>query len=239
MEILANKTVLIIGATGGIGSETAKLIHNNKAKLYLTGRNQKKLNELAEALNLDKSQVFQLDVTNHEAVEAFAEKLFNKIDRVDILINASGIGIVKPLEKLTYQDFGEIIDVNLKGTFNLLKAFLPGMKAAKKGLFISIPGVLAKAPMAGAIAYSASKYGVNGMLKSAREELKRTEVRITNIYFGGVDTPFWDEDIDIRFNRDKFIQLKEAARVVWFTCQQPRSGVLSEIVVQPFNHQVI
>ena len=64
-------------------------------------------------------------------------------------------------------------------------------------------------------------------------------MRITNVYLGGVDTPFWDEDINIRFNREKFITLKEAARVIWFTCQQPSSGVMSEIVIQPFNHQAV
>ena len=76
------------------------------------------------------------------------------------------------------------------------------------------------------------------MLKSIREELKRTKVRITNIYLGGVDTPFWDE-IDMRVNRDKFITAKEAAKSVWFLCQQPSSGVVSEMVIQPFNHQAI
>ena len=112
------------------------------------------------------------------------------------------------------------------------------MKEQKKGLIINIPGVLGKTPMAGASAYSASKYGLNGLIKSVREELKRTNVRMTNIYLGGVDSPFWD-DIDMRVNRDKFITAKEAAKAVWFLCQQPLSGVVSEMVVQPFNHQAI
>jgi len=77
------------------------------------------------------------------------------------------------------------------------------------------------------------------MLKSVREELRRTEVRITNLYLGGVDTPFWEEDIDIRYDAKKFITAKEAATAVWFLCQQPRSGVVSEMALQPFNHQAI
>ena len=92
--------------------------------------------------------------------------------------------------------------------------------------------------MSGAAAYAASKYGLNGMLKSLREELKRTQVRITNLYLGGVDTPFWDT-IDLRVQREKFIVAKEAARSIWFLCQQPSSGVVSEMVIQPFNHQAI
>ena len=92
--------------------------------------------------------------------------------------------------------------------------------------------------MAAAAAYAASKYGLNGMVKSLREELKRTEIRLSNRYLGGVDSEFWD-DIDMPVNRDKFITAQEAGRAVWFMCQQPTSGVVSEMVIQPFNHQVI
>jgi NADP-dependent 3-hydroxy acid dehydrogenase YdfG len=76
------------------------------------------------------------------------------------------------------------------------------------------------------------------MLKSIREELKRTDIRITNLYLGGTDTPFWD-DIDLAVKRDKFVLAKEAAKAIWFLCQQPSSGVVSEMVIQPFNHQAI
>jgi NADP-dependent 3-hydroxy acid dehydrogenase YdfG len=135
-------------------------------------------------------------------------------------------------------NFIKTINANLLGSFFLVKAFLPKMKEAKKGLIINIPGVLGKVPMAGAAAYSASKYGLVGMMQSIREELKRTEIRITNIYLGGVDSPFWDS-IDMRVQREKMIQAEEAAKAIWFLCQQPVSGVVSEMVLQPFNHQAI
>lgn len=238
MELLHNKNVLVVGATGGIGAETARLIKKNNANLFITGRDQAKLEEIGSDMGLNAAQIFRLDITDPNAVEQVAAKIHESIPQIDVLVNAAGIGIIKPLEKLTYEDFNKVIDVNLKGTFHLLKSFLPPMKASKKGLIINIPGVLGKAPMAGAAAYAASKYGINGMLKSIREELKRTNIRITNIYLGGVDSPFWDE-IDMRVNRDKFITSKEAAKAVWFLCQQPTSGVVSEMVIQPFNHQAI
>lgn len=238
MESLFKKNVLIVGATGGIGSEVARLMKNSLANVFLTGRNGAALQKLASELAIPSSQVFEMDITNAAAVEATAQKIHEQISVLDILINAAGIGIIRPLEKLTYEDFDRSIDVNLKGSFYLFKSFLPAMKAVKKGLVINMPGVLSKTPMAGASAYSASKYGLNGLTKSIREELKRTNVRITNIYLGGVDTPFWDE-IDLRVQKNKFITQKEAAKSVWFLCQQPRSGVVSEMVIQPFNHQAI
>ncbi len=234
METLFKKKVLIIGATGGIGMELAKLIKSSQGDLWLSGRNDHKLRQMASELGLPGDQTFEADITDPFQVQAMSEWSGTP----DIIINVAGIGIIKPLEQLTYEDFNTTIDVNLKGTFHVLKSYLPGMKAVKQGLIINLPGVLGKVPMAGAAAYAASKYGLNGMLKSVREELKRTNIRITNLYLGGTDTPFWDE-IDLNVQRDKFVLAKEAAKSIWFLCQQPVSGVVSEMVLQPFNHQAI
>lgn len=238
MESLLNKHVLIVGATGGIGSETARLLKSSSAIVYLAARDADKLNALAESLGIPAERCFVVDVTRIDQVEGMAKALHALTPQLDILVNATGLGIIRPIENLTYEDFDRSIDVNLKGTFYLIKNFLPPMIAVKKGLIINMPGVLGKTPMAGAAAYSAAKYGLNGMLKSVREDIKRTNIRITNVYMGGVDTPFWDT-IDLKVRRDAFILAKEAAKAVWFLCQQPSSGVVSEMVVQPFNHQAI
>lgn len=238
MESLFKKKVLVVGATGGIGRETAKLIKQSNADVFITGRDAAKLLEVKLDLGLGSSRVFEMDITDENSVESVANSIHDTIGTLDIIINAAGIGIIKPLEKLTYEDFDLTVATNLRGTFNLLKSFLPPMKAAKEGLILNMPGVLGKTPMAGAGAYAASKYGVNGLVKSVREELKRTNIRVTNIYLGGVDTPFWD-NIDMKVRKDKFIREKEAAKAVWFLCQQPKSGVVSEMVIQPFNHQAI
>jgi NAD(P)-dependent dehydrogenase (short-subunit alcohol dehydrogenase family) len=142
------------------------------------------------------------------------------------------------MDQLTVEEFSRSLNTNLLGTFLFVKTFLPAMKEVKKGLIINVPGVLGKVPMAGAAAYSASKYGIVGMMQSVREELKRTEIRITNLFLGGVDSPFWDT-IDLKVLKDKMIREEEAARSIWFLCQQPASGVVSEMVLQPFNHQAI
>lgn len=236
--MIANRKVLVVGATSGIGQEAIKLLKGSQANLFLTGRDRTKLQEISEANGVPSDQIFELDVTDGAAVQAVADKIHAQVNKVDILINLAGIGIIKPLEKLSAEDFSKTVDVNLKGAFHLFKSFIPPMKEAKKGLVINLPGVLGKTPMKGAAAYAASKYGLNGLTKSIREELSRTEVRITNIYLGGTDTPFWD-NIDMRVNRDKFVTAKEAGRAIWYLCQQPNSGVVSEMVLQPFNHQAI
>ncbi len=238
MESLKGKNILLVGATGGIGARTVKLLAASGANLFLAGRNEAKLKEVAELNQIPIERTFVLDISKPENVTALKEKYDQQFSSIDILVNAAGIGIIKPMDTLTEADFMQTINDNLYGPFLLVKAFLPGMKAVKKGLIINIPGVLGKVPMAGAAAYSASKYGLVGMMQSIREELKRTDIRITNLFLGGVDSPFWDT-IDLRVQRDKMIQAEEAAKAIWFLCQQPSSAVVSEMVLQPFNHQAI
>jgi len=238
METVKGKKVLLIGATGGIGRRTASLIRQTGADLFLTGRNADALQALASELGVPAEQTAVVDLLDPNSVDRLNQAYFSVFPTVDVLVNASGLGIIKGLEQLTEEDFSRTLQVNLTAPFRLMKSFLPAMKQAGKGLVIHIPGVLGKVPMAGAAAYCASKYGLVGMMQSLREECKRTQIRFTLIYMGGVDSPFWDS-IDLRVQRDKMIRAEEAAKAIWFLCQQPDSGVISEMVLQPFNHQAI
>lgn len=238
MQSIKGKNILVVGATGGIGSKLVNLLKSSGANVFITGRKESQLMEMAEKQLNSTEHYFAGDLTDTNNIQLLKEKYFSAFPTIDVLINASGIGIIKTTEKLTEEDFLKTILTNLYTPFLLIKAFLPAMKETGKGLIIHIPGVLGKVPMAGAAAYSASKYGLTGMLQSIREEIKRTEIRITNIYMGGVDSPFWD-DIDLRVQREKMITSEEAAKAIWFLCQQPQSGVISEMVLQPFNHQAI
>jgi len=238
MESVKGKNILIAGATGGIGAAAAHLLAGSGATLFLVGRDVQKLQKVGADCKVPSDRLFEAELSNENEVMAIGETIHSMIPQIDILINAAGIGIIKSFENLSTEDFTKTLNANLYVPFFLLKAFLPKMKEVKKGLIINIPGVLGKVPMAGAAAYSASKYGLVGLMQSIREELKRTEIRITNLYLGGVDSPFWDT-IELRVQRDKMIQAEEAAKAIWFLCQQPASGVVSEMVLQPFNHQAI
>ena len=230
--------MLIAGASGDIGSATARQLAQSGAQVFVTGRDQTVLDHLAHELALPAEQVFVADLSVESQVNALATAFSATTVPFDILIQASGVGIIKPFEQLVSEDLHTSMAVNFYSTFYLLKACLPAMKAQGKGLIIHLPGVLGKTPMAGASVYAASKYALNGFMKSLREELKRTEIRITQVFLGGVDSGFWD-NIDLRVQRDKMIRPDEVAKAIWFLCQQPESGVVSELVLQPFNHQAI
>lgn len=236
MDQLKNKKVLLLGASGGIGSHLVKLLNNSGAQVWMAGRQMSKLNTIAETNQIPLSQILEVELSDVQSVQIFVEKI--QTLSFDIFINAAGIGIIKPFNQLQVSDMQLSYQVNVLSTFEIVKAILPKMIEVKKGLIVNIPGILGKIPMSGAAAYCASKYALVGMMQSIREELKRTEIRITQVYLGGVDSPFWDH-IDLRVQRDKMIQAEEAAKSIWFLCQQPSSGVVSEMVLQPFNHQAI
>jgi NADP-dependent 3-hydroxy acid dehydrogenase YdfG len=229
---------VVAGATGGIGRQLVKMLHQSVAEVFVTGRNQSKLDALVSELGLRSSHALAVDVSDEVAMQQLGTKVAAEMGTPDILLNLAGVGIIKSMDNLSLAEFNQSLQTNLVGAFLFVKTFLPSMKESKKGLIVNVPGVLGKVPMAGAAAYSASKYGIVGMMQSIREELKRTEIRITNLFLGGVDSPFW-ETIDLKVQKDKMIREEEAARSIWFLCQQPASGVVSEMVLQPFNHQAI
>lgn len=238
METLKYKKVLVLGATGGIGVHLVQLLVNSGAIVSIAGRSAAKLADLATKFQIPSEQILQVDLADQVSVKQFASSLSTASAPFDIFINAAGIGLIKPFDQLESTDMLNSFQVNVMSTFDVLKAILPKMVEVKKGLIINIPGILGKIPMSGAAAYCASKYALVGMMQSIREELKRTEIRITQVYLGGVDSPFWDT-INLRVQREKMIQAEEAAKSIWFLCQQPVSGVVSEMVIQPFNHQAI
>jgi short-subunit dehydrogenase len=215
-----------------------QLLNSSGAIVWVAGRSAAKLADLATKYQIPSEQILQVDLADQVSVKQFTSSLSTVSAPFDIFINAAGIGLIKPFDQLASTDMLNSFQVNVMSTFDVLKAILPKMVEVKKGLIINIPGILGKIPMSGAAAYCASKYALVGMMQSIREELKRTEIRITQVYLGGVDSPFWDT-INLRVQREKMIQAEEAAKSIWFLCQQPVSGVVSEMVIQPFNHQAI
>jgi NADP-dependent 3-hydroxy acid dehydrogenase YdfG len=232
--MLTNKVILITGAFSGIGKAVTDLFMQSKAKVVAVGRNDQNKVPSYAGNYLPIVRNIRTEVDAEEIVEFAIEKFGG----IDIILHCAGKGYLKPATDLKKADFDKMMADNFYTAMLLTQAALPHMTLKKEGTILFIPGVLGKAGMAGASAYSASKYAVTGYAKSLREDLKRTRIKVTTLFFGGVDSEFWDE-IDMSVQRDKMITVQDAAKAVWFAAQQPDSAVMSELVLQPFNHQVI
>ena len=241
---LSGKTILLTGATGGIGAATAKLLAQSGANLILSGRNKERLEQTAAevaAITGVTPQTIRADISESAQVNKLFEEAAPAPDSpLDALINAAGIGAIKPLESLTPNDFYALLAANLYGPMLLSQAAVKVMAPRKSGHILHVIGILGKAPMANATAYCASKYGLTGFLQSLRAEVsRRHNIKVTGLYLGGVDTPFYDNPaIEMKVQRDKMLSPEDAARALHYALTQPAHLVLGELTLQPESHQL-
>jgi short-subunit dehydrogenase len=235
---MQDKVVVVIGATGGIGAAVTKKLLPKGAKLVLVGKDSQKLDTLVSDLHLteqDKILTVPCDITNTSHVEKLMEEAIANFGNIDVLINAAGAGILKQYNQLTPEDLDAMLSVNLKGSFYTCQAAAKYMKEQKSGHICNIIGILGKHSMAMAAAYCAAKFGVVGFSKCMADELKRFGIKFTLFYFGGVDTPFWDE-INLKVDRTKMLTPETAAEAILFAISAAPQAVPMEINIQPESH---
>ena len=229
--IVGMSNILITGATSGIGHELAARLIARGDSVFLTGRSSEKL-QTSGAPHLTA------DLTTPGAAEKIVNGAVDAMGSIDAVIHCAGIGLIKPAAETTDAEFTHVMNVNTRATFLLARESCRVMAAAKKGLFITIPGILGKAPMRNASAYVASKYAVTGMIKCFAQEYQRSGIRFCLFHLGGVDSPFWD-NIQMAVQRDKMIPVSTAADLILQAIDAPPHLVLSEVVMQPESHQLI
>lgn len=238
---LEGKTVLVIGAGRGIGRASAELFSDADANVVISSRNEAELMELEYKLNTKgNSNVLALaaDASVENDVKTVVAETIKKFGKIDYLVHAAGLGILKPFGELTLADFDLLINANVRTAFNVFQAVLPIMAENKFGRVVAIPGILGKAPMMQASGYCAAKYALTGMVKCLAQEYKRHGVRFSLMHLGGVDSDFWDS-ITMKVQRDKMLSIDAAAQSVFFAATQTGEGVMAEIVLMPENHQLV
>ncbi len=241
---LAGKTVVLAGATGGIGGATALHLARLGTRLLLSGRNEARLQAIAAQIEYASGVepvLFPADLSDPAQAAALidaAQAAFGEAP--DIVINAAGVGAIRPVESLTPNDFQTLIGTNLLAAMYLSQAAVRAMAPRKSGHLLHIVGILGKAPMANATAYCASKYGLTGFLAALRAEVsRRHNIKITGLYLGGVDTPFYDNPaIEMKVQRDKMLSTDDAADAILYALSQPAHLVLGELTLQPESHQL-
>jgi short-subunit dehydrogenase len=233
---MQNKTVVIVGATGGIGSTLAQKLAPTGANLVFAAKNSQKLDQLVSNLSVTGSILsVPTDITNPQQVETLMEKTAMNFGQIDVLVNAAGAGVMKQYNKIVPEDLETMLDLNLKGSFYTMQAAANYMKDKQKGHICNVVGILGKHPMAMASAYCASKYGLVGLSKCMAEELKRYGIKITLFYFGGVDTPFWD-NVSLKVDRRKMLSPQTAVEAIYFALSAEPQAVPMEINIQPESH---
>lgn len=195
--IFNNKTVIITGASEGVGAATARKFAEAGANLMLVARGKKKLEAIAEELR-DKTQVeiFAMDVADEEACVNVFKKADFEYGRIDVLVNNAGFHKRGNVDTVAPGDLGRIIDVNLRAPILLTRIALPYIRDAGGGAIINVGSLAGRSPVPGSAAYSASKSGLRAFTYSIAEEMLNAKIKFAIVSPGPIDTGFIMSDID-------------------------------------------
>lgn len=236
---MAYDKILITGAGSGIGRACARQLAAKNKALFLTTRDDEKLGSVREeCAGASACAGTAADLCKPGEAARVVEEAAEALDGLDAVVHAAGVGLIKPAADTTDSEFSKVLNINVRATFLVAVEACKVMAAAKRGRFLTLPGVLGKAPMRGASAYVASKYAVTGLVKTLSQEYHRQGIQFCLFHFGGVDTPFWD-DLAMKVQRDKMIPVETAAAHVVAAIEAPDHLVTAEVVVQPESHQML
>ena len=246
MEPIKDKIALITGASSGIGYSCAKLFAKNGAKLILAARRDERLKTLAFELKKKYKtdiHVLKLDVRNYKAVEKAVKGLPAKWKKIDILVNNAGLS--RGLDKI-YEgkiiDWDEMIDTNVKGLLYVSRAVLPGMARRDSGHVVNIGSIAGREVYPRGNVYCASKFAVSGITKGMRIDLNGTNVKVTTLDPGLVETEF--SLVRYRGNKDKAgatykglraLTGDDIADAIYYAVTRSRNVVIAEMLVLPIQ----
>ncbi len=244
MTNLAGRTVVVTGASAGIGRAVALAFGAAGCRLVLAARRREKLAELERALRERhgaESLAIELDVRDRGAVESTLGALPPAWSEVDLLINNAGLG--RGLDKLQEgnpDEWDEMIDTNVKGLLYVTRALLPGMVARKRGHVINIGSVAGREVYPGGNVYCASKFAVKALTRALKVDLLGTPIRVSTIDPGMVETDF----SVVRFRGDeeraakvyqglKALSAEDIADIALWIAARPPHVDITELVVMP------
>jgi NADP-dependent 3-hydroxy acid dehydrogenase YdfG len=232
---LNGRTALVTGASRGIGFAVARRLARSGARVAMVARGEAELGEAAEQVG---GFALAADVAQHQAVERLVRSFGAVLDAPapDYLVNAAGAFSLAPLSTTSPEDFDRNLNVNLRGPFLLMRAFLPAMLERGSGHIVTLGSIAGRQAFPSNGAYSASKFGVRGLHAVLDQELRGTGVRSTLVEPAATDTPLWDA-IDRTANpglpeRTAMLDAEAVADAVLFAVTRPERTAIHSISLE-------
>jgi len=227
---LRGRCAFVSGASSGIGAATARALAAAGARVALAARDGDVLDAMAR--ELPGSVATTCDVRDDGSVVDAIDGAVRSFGGLDLVVTAAGLGRFGDTASFSVEDWDEIMDVDLRGAFLVVRAALPHVRRAKGQIF-TLSSIAATRPFAGSAAYCAAKAGVRAFAQVVAEENRRDGVRVTNLVVGAVDSPFWEHAGGTELARDRMLKPDDVARAIALAAAQPASTSLDEIVLMP------
>jgi len=233
---ISGKTVIITGASSGIGEATARALAAKGAKLMLAARRTDRLADLSASLPTE-SHFLATDVTQPEQVQALVDTTLKHFGSIDGLVNNAGLGYFDQMADAKLEDWHRMVDVNIKGVLSCIHAALPHL-IESRGHIINLASVAAHNVWPNSVVYAGTKHFVKVISKGLRLEL-RDKVRITNISPGAVATEFADQttnaDLKAQFSQAlaNGLRPEDIADAITQSLDADPRMVISEWIIRP------
>jgi len=235
-------SVLITGASSGIGKACAEIFAKNGYNLILNARRLDRLEEIANKLKSDRVKVFykKTDMSKKDDIFEFVESIPKDFYPIDILINNAGLSRgLEPLDQGNIDDWDEMIDTNIKGVLIITKLIIPIMKKQGYGHIINLGSIAGHESYPGGNVYCATKAAIKSLTKSLRMDLIRTNIRVSSIDPGMVETEF----SEVRFRDAQKakkvyenitpLYAQDIADVIYFIATRPKHVNIEDVIIMP------
>lgn len=242
MALSGYKTILITGASSGLGKAAAELLSKDGHKLILLARREDRLKDLKKSLPTE-ALIYKVDITDKAEVAKFYNELAKQLGNIDVLINSAGLALgQEPFPDISLKDWETMIDTNIKGLLYITEPAARMMLKQGYGQIINIGSVAAHLPYKGGNVYGATKAFVRQFSRNLRTDLLGSQIKVTNIEPGMAETEF----SIVRFNNDadkakkyyagmRPLQAVDIADIIKWIINQPEHVNIDNIEVMPLD----
>ena len=232
------KVALITGASRGIGKAIAKKFAENNYNLIINYTSDKiDLDVLRKEFEKAEILFVKADVSKYDQCEDMVKQAIEKFGKIDVLVNNAGITRDNLLMRMKEEDFDSVINVNLKGTYNVTKNVVPYMMKKRSGKIVNLASVVGVSGNAGQANYSASKAGIIGFTKSIAKELASRNIYANAVAPGFIATDMTDvlsdsvkENINSQIPMKRMGTADEVANVVYFLSSEESSYITGQVI---------
>ena len=239
MSDFQGKVVVVTGSTRGIGAEIARQFAHRGASVVVSGRNQEKLQEMERELKEIGVPVLAVaaDVGKADQAQNLIQQAIQTFGRVDVLVNNAGITRDNLLMRMKEEEWDQVIETNLKGTFNCIKAVTRQMMKQRSGRIINITSVVGQMGNAGQANYAASKAGIIGLTKSVAKELASRNITCNAVAPGFIETDMTavlgenvKESLQAQIPLGRLGTESDVAKVVCFLASEDAAYITGQVI---------
>jgi NADP-dependent 3-hydroxy acid dehydrogenase YdfG len=245
---LDGKMAAVTGASSGIGEATAVMLAAEGCAVALGARREDRIEEVAKRIESDGGRALALpvDVSDESSARAFVEGANERLGGLDILVNNAGVMLLGPVEGADTEHWRRMVDVNVLGLLYCTHAALPIMREAGGGHIVNLSSVAGRSANMGSAVYNFTKFGVGGFSEALRQEGLHSNIRVTIVEPGFVDTelqghnelPAVQEAIEgMRERIGEVLKADDIARAIVYAVSQPAYVNINEVLIRPTGQQ--